>query len=80
MPIYTFVCECGHEEEHILKADERDSEFKCPNCDGVLRWQGIERFTKGKPSFQSQAILGSGAHVKGHFGKEARKKGGWHRP
>lgn len=93
MPIYTYTCDkCLNVSEQIVKASERDALMTCEGlalaqstqgrqdrCGGLLRREGVELFTHGKPSFQPGVVLGNGAKVKGHFGKDARKKG-WHRP
>ena len=76
MPLYTFRCPCGFEEERMLKIVERDSEFDCPSC-GEPMARVLEAPKLGKPAYQMQAVLGTGQHVKGHFGKTApiRRKG-----
>lgn len=78
MPMYTFRCACGLEEERMLEISERDSEFDCPNC-GEPMARVLEAPKLGRPRYQMQAVLGSGEHVPGHFGKTApipAKKGG----
>lgn len=76
MPIYTYKCKkCGVETERVISYDKRDYALNCQFCDGVLSRLGqLERPTIGKPGYQMQAVLSNGAHVKGHFGKEAKRK------
>lgn len=75
MPIYTYRCRrCGVTEEHVTSYADRDTllSHEGGDCDGLLeRDGGLELPTFGKPAFQTQAVLGNGAHLKGHFGKEA---------
>ena len=74
MPIYSFQCECGVTEEHLLKYDERDSEFTCPSCGEPMQRSPVEKFRLGKEAYQCKAILNNGDHIAGHFGKEAKWK------
>ena len=85
MPIYTYWCrQCGAEVELIMSYDKRDDQslqhegpdgFGKKRCGGKLeRNEGLERPNIGAPAHQMGAILGSGAKVKGHFGKEAKRK------
>lgn len=40
MPNYDFVCEhCGHEEERMVRFEDRDDLFKCPMCQHKLHRQ-----------------------------------------
>lgn len=72
MPIYTYECpECGTFDT-IAKYAERD-DVKCP-CGKPATRYGVQPFNSGKPGYQMQAVLGSGAHLKGHFGKSAGSK------
>jgi hypothetical protein len=77
MPIYTYKCQkCGAREEHVVSYDLRDSQFHCSTtgCRGYFaRDKGLERPTIGKPGYQMQAVLSDGSHVKGHFGKDAKR-------
>jgi len=71
MPIYVFKCgKCGKCEEHILAIAARDHQMICA-C-GAIQHRLLTSFTIGKQEHQTKAILGSGAKVKGHFGKEAK--------
>lgn len=84
MPMYTYRCrQCGMEVEEIVKYEERDAfrqhegpdGFGKERCGGALeRNEGLERTHVGESAYQMQAILSSGAKVKGHFGKEAKRK------
>jgi predicted nucleic acid-binding Zn ribbon protein len=82
MPIFTYDCQkCGSVQEHLTDYQDRDGALRCAGaCGGVLVRRGVELFTTGKPSFQTNAILGSGKKVAGQFGKSGRKAKGWHRP
>jgi putative FmdB family regulatory protein len=75
MPLYTYRCtKCEHCEDRVNKWAERLQEYPCPECDGVLQWQGVEAPSSlsGKEGYQMNAILGNGQKVKGHFGKSAK--------
>lgn len=90
MPLYTYRCrQCGLIEEHLVKYEDRDKPMQHEGsnewertdpayrerCGGSLeREGGLEAPTIGKPAFQSQAVLGNGDHIKGHFGKEAVRR------
>jgi putative FmdB family regulatory protein len=74
MPIYTFICSgCGYQEEQLLKYQERDTPFTCPSCGDPMNRRGGEITHIGKESYQMKAVLGTGEHVKGHFGKDAKR-------
>ena len=74
MPLYTYQCsKCPNEEEHIVKFEDRDrAGLSCGRCGAPMDRAGVEPFKTGKPRHQMGAVLGNGAHVKGHFGKEAK--------
>ncbi len=83
MPLFTYTCDkCGSIQEHLAALKNRDGPgMVCPGaCGGRLKRQGVEQFVEGKPSFQGGAVLSNGKKIAGHFGKDARRKGGWHRP
>ena len=74
MPIYSYRCEeCGAEYEVICRYDERDNQ-DCGSCGKKMTRAVAEKITIGKSGYQPGVILGSGEKVKGHFGKDARKK------
>ena len=84
-PIYTYWCrQCGMEVEHITSYANRDDQslqhegpdgFGKERCGGKLeRNEGLELPTVGQPEHQMGAILGSGAKLKGHFGKDAKRR------
>lgn len=75
MPMYTYECSCcGRDVELIVNYEERDVDRQCDMCGGYLERVGIEKINLGSESYQMKAVLGSGAHVSGHFGKQARGK------
>ena len=76
MPVYTFECPaCGCERDHVVSFDERDAGlFECGRCAVAMRRQAVSAFALGKPSYQMQAVLGNGDHLKGHFGKDAKRR------
>lgn len=78
MPLYTYDCpRCGCEADRVVKYEERDNGlFECEGCSSTLRRRKVSGFTMGKPAYQMQAVLSSGAHIKGHFGKDAPRKRG----
>lgn len=75
MPIYTYECQqCGVDVERVVAYEDRDSNLLQHVCGGTLkRLEQLEKPTIGKPEYQMKAILPSGAKVKGHFGKEAKR-------
>ena len=75
MPLFEYICDkCGNREEHLVKAKEKDDELRCESCDeGAMMRRLLAKIQIGKPVYQVQAVLGSGAHVKGHFGKDAKR-------
>ena len=73
MPMYTWECKkCKKEFEHIVKYEDKDNTFLC-GCGGVQKRVGVECFKLGKPAYQMKAVLRNGEHVRGHFGKEAKR-------
>lgn len=82
MPIYTYKCNrCGLVDEDLVIYQARDAPRFCKSlrddggvCGGLLQRDGLDCPTIGKPEHQTAAILGSGAKVKGHFGKEAKRR------
>ncbi len=81
MPIFEYTCtKCGSDQEHLVSYADRDK-LKCAGaCGGKLERHEVHQVIEGKPSFQGGAVLADGRRIKGHFGRDARKKGGWHRP
>ena len=75
MPIYTYQCSsCGTQTDHLTSYLARDAEwFGCEKCGLRTERVKVQGWTMGKPAYQMQAVLGSGAHVKGHFGKDAAR-------
>jgi hypothetical protein len=81
MPIYTYKCNrCDRISEDLVMYSARDAPRFCKQlqddegiCGGLLV-RGLDCPTIGKPEHQTAAILDSGAKIKGHFGKEAKRK------
>lgn len=88
MPLYTYTCaDCGDEMELLVLFDERNrarlhsEEVEKSSCGGALARAGVERINVVSPGYEPGAVMLDGSVVKGHFGKEARKKGkGSYRP
>jgi putative FmdB family regulatory protein len=81
MPLYTYVCaECGAQVELMVRIASRDDRWEHSGCGGVLKREGVERFTVGPPSYVPGAVTSKGELIPGHFGKDARRKGGRYRP
>lgn len=82
MPIYTYKCKrCGADTESLVPYQGRDAPRFCKwikeddgICGGLLQRDGLDLPTIGKPAHQMGAVLENGAHVKGHFGKDAKRK------
>lgn len=74
MPLYTFACtECDFTDEYFLTMAERNSVgLLCDQCGGVLK-RVVDKPVIGKPAYQMQAVMASGEHIPGHFGKMAKK-------
>lgn len=76
MPLYTYECpRCEVAVDRVIKYEERDNgQFECETCGSTLRRRGVSEFCMGKPAYQMQAVLGNGDHIKGHFGKDAKRR------
>lgn len=74
MPMYEYQCvQCGAIEEHYVQnSGQRDDALECAKCGGEME-RIVSPFALGQSEYQMQAVLGSGAHLKGHFGKEAKR-------
>lgn len=74
MPLYVFACSCGFSDEYLVSVEKRDAvAFACDRCGKRLVRQ-VTAPVLGKSRYQMQAVLSSGEHVPGHFGKAAKKK------
>lgn len=77
MPMYTFQCECGNEEEHLVPMQHRDQVvIDCSKCRKRMK-RAVDSPKLGGEKYQMKAITGDGKKVAGHFGKSAplnRKK------
>jgi len=79
MPLYSYRCEneqCGLIEEHVNKWADRDVTYTCPSCESEMHLLGVTMPSKlsGKEGYQMKAVLANGQHVKGHFGKSAKRR------
>jgi len=88
VPIFQYRCrQCGLHLEQIVKYADRDKPMQHdgPNgdeglghksvCGGSLELiEGLELPTLAKENYQCKAILANGAHIPGHFGKEAKRR------
>ena len=83
MPVYTYRCrQCGTKVEAITPYGRRDSiirhdgpDSSGEECQGILkRDPGLERPHIGSGCYEMKAILGNGAKLTGHFGKEAKRR------
>jgi predicted nucleic acid-binding Zn ribbon protein len=73
MPLYTYKCECGYEEEEIVSYEERDTIYiSCEKC-GKKLCRGIDAPKIGSEPYKMKAVMRDGSHVKGHFGKTAKR-------
>lgn len=81
MPLYTYVCaKCGAQVELIVSIASRDNQWLHNGCGGSLGRAGVELFRVGPGSYVPGAVTSKGELIPGHFGKEARRKGGRYRP
>lgn len=75
MPIYTYDCaECERVVDVLVSYQDRDGEHACSVCGGSLVRHGVSGFQLGKSAYQMQAVLANGDHIKGHFGKDAKRR------
>lgn len=73
MPMYEYGCgACGGKVEDITAFEKRDALRKCPACGEVMS-RLVTAPKIGKPGYQMKAVLTNGQHVKGHFGKDAKR-------
>jgi len=68
MPLWTFVCDEGHEQEILCKPLERDqyagAPCPLPGCSGNVQWQGAERVAErdfAKGAYRMKLIMGDGS-------------------
>ena len=75
-PLYSYKCQkCGKTVERVVKYEHRDNPWTHDDeCGGKLSRGGLELCHFGKETYQCKAILGNGAHIPGHFGKEAKRR------
>lgn len=72
MPLFEYRCEkCGEHKDHVVKASEKDDDRFC-DCGGV-QVRVLAPPVVGKTGYQMKAVLGGGARLKGHFGKDAKR-------
>lgn len=72
MPVYDYFCEqCGEHSEQLRAIESRDSQTHMCACGGVLRRVISAAPKLGKERYQMKAVLNTGEHVAGHFGKQA---------
>lgn len=73
MPMYSYECsKCAVERELIVSYEERNHPHKCSAC-GTPMERLLDAPKLGKPAYQMKAVMGNGEHVKGHFGKTAKR-------
>jgi len=81
MPLYNYKCsdeDCAHEQEELMSVEENEKAKNmdlvlCEECGAVCLIIPTAP-NIGKPGYQMKAVLGSGEHIPGHFGKAAKKK------
>ena len=69
MPLYTFVCEDGHEHEVLCKYSEKDTiEDQCETCGKPNRFTGapelIQARDYGKGKYRMKAVMADGSKKK----------------
>lgn len=69
MSLYQYVCECGHDAEHLVAMKDRDDvKIFCPKCGKLLkRVPTCANF--GIPKHQTQLISRSGEKIPGTWEK-----------
>lgn len=74
MPVYDFECKkCGWVGELMnVRYEKRDTQ-PCPKCWETLGGPIPAFRSVGKSAYQMGAVLENGAHLKGHFGKDAKR-------
>jgi len=74
MPAYDYHCpSCSWSGELLQVPYENRHKQRCPDCKKRLKLD-IGFAAIGPEPFQTKAVLSNGAHVKGHFGKEAKRR------
>jgi predicted nucleic acid-binding Zn ribbon protein len=74
MPAYDYKCfSCGWTGEILQVPYEERNDQPCFWCGKPLSLQVGFRAV-GAESYQMKAVMTDGSHVKGHFGKDAKRK------
>ena len=73
MPLYTFRCECGAEQDQLAEIADRDSLVIVCKCGKRMKRVPASPQLHGE-GYQMKAILEDGSKVAGHFGKEAPRR------
>lgn len=74
MPAYDYECEsCGWTGEILMVPYEERHKQPCFGCGELLKLGVGFRAIAGTP-YQMKAVMTDGSHVKGHFGKEAKRR------
>ena len=74
MPLYTYYCPTHGNQEQVQKYAERDK-ATCRDCDNLIQRQGVEKPSSfNAPAYQMGVFTGKGQVIKGHFGKEAKRR------
>lgn len=75
MPNYDYECpNCKWKGELINVAISERGDQGCPECDEPLQSPVMKQApAQHGPGYQMQAVVGEGQHIKGHFGKEAKR-------
>jgi putative FmdB family regulatory protein len=75
MPVYDYECpNCKWRGELFQVAYSERGDQSCPECDEPLGSPSPGFGAIHGPEYQMQAVMGDGSHVKGHFGKEAKRR------
>lgn len=75
MPMYDYECPiCEWADEIQCKIADRGKQ-SCPVCSSRLPHPLIlQAPAHHGPAYQMKAVLSNGEHIKGHFGKEAKRR------
>lgn len=75
MPAYDYECpSCGWSGEIMMVPYEERHSQACFGCGETLRL-GVGFAAIGAEPYQMKAVMRDGSHVKGHFGKDAKRRG-----
>ena len=75
MPAYDFECpQCGWKGEMLQVVYTERGDQSCPRCDEPLGSPMPSAPVVHGPQYQMAAVMPNGEKIKGHFGKDAKRR------